>query len=154
MLEEGRTDSIRLVLSALPRQLEGVTADARLKPRLADFYRHRQNGQGTYFDRQQIEQKRVQRLSDLLRRVSGVRLAPDRTGRLLVRMRSSGLRDCPPDFWIDGVRAPFLNVDDIPLSDIEALEVYRGSATLPPELIARLGNPACGAIVIWTRVPG
>ena len=155
-LAEGRTDSIHVVLAALPRELEGVTAtDARGRLRLSDFYRHRQNGQGFYFDRQQIEERRVQRLTDLLRRMSGVRVFPDRNGRLLVRMsRTSGARDCPPDFWIDGVRAPFLNADDIPLGDVEALEVYRGHSALPPEYLSRSGNPQCGAIVIWTRVPG
>jgi hypothetical protein len=155
-LVEGRTDSILLVLAALPRELEGLTAtDARAKLRLSDFYRHRQNGMGYYFDRKQIEERRVQRLSDLLRRMSGVRVFPDRNGRLLVRMsRSTGTRDCPPDFWIDGVRAPFLNADDVPLTDVEALEVYRGNSALPPEFLSRTGNPQCGAIVIWTRVPG
>lgn len=155
-LTDGRTDSIRVVLAALPRALEGVTAtDERARLRLSDFYRHRQNGMGNYFDRKQIEERRVQRLTDLLRRMSGVRVFPDRTGRLLVRMtRAAGARDCPPDFWIDGVRAPFLYADDIPLSDIEALEIYRGHSALPPEFLSRAGNPSCGAVVIWTRIPG
>jgi hypothetical protein len=155
-LTEGRTDSIQVVLTALPRELEGITAsDAHAQLRLGDFYRHRQNGMGSYFDRKQIEERHVQRLTDLLRRMSGVRVSPDRNGRLLVRMsRSAGTRDCPPDFWIDGVRAPFLNADDVPLSDVEALEVYRGNSALPPEFLSRSGNPQCGAIVIWTRVPG
>jgi hypothetical protein len=52
------------------------------------------------------------------------------------------------------VRAPMLGVDDIPLQVIEALEVYRGPSGLPPEFNNRMGNPSCGAIVIWTRVPG
>ena len=156
ILADGRTDSVRLILAAIPRELEGITAtDERARLRLAEFYRHRQNGMGYYFDRKQIEERRVQRLTDLLRRMSGVRVFPDRSGRLLVRMtRTAGTRDCPPDFWIDGVRAPFLNPDDVPLTDIEALEIYRGNSALPPEFLGRSGNPQCGAIIIWTRVPG
>ena len=68
--------------------------------------------------------------------------------------RSGGGRDCPPDIWVDGVRATGMSVDDVPLTDVEALEMYRGPAGLPPEMNNRFGNPACGALVIWTRLPG
>jgi hypothetical protein len=45
-------------------------------------------------------------------------------------------------------------VDDVPMIDVEAIEIYKGPSALPPELNTRLGNPGCGAVVIWTRVPG
>jgi hypothetical protein len=152
LLVADRHDSMRVVLIALPIELEGVSSEAaRLV--LVDFYRHKSTGTGRYFDREQIEAFNVRETSDILRRIPGVQLRPDASGRLVLRMgRSSG--NCPPDFWIDGVRAPFLNVDDIPLNDIEALEVYNGPAGLPPEFLNRFGNPACGAVVIWTRLPG
>jgi hypothetical protein len=156
-LASGRTDSLLLVLTILPRELAGITteADAMARVRLAEFYRHRQSGQGYYFNRQEIEEKKVIRTSDLLRRLPGIRMHTDRTGRAVMRMgRASGGRDCPPDFWIDGVRAAFLNVDDVPLQDVEALEVYKGPSGLPPEINNRFGNPGCGAVVIWTRLPG
>ena len=45
-----------------------------------------------------------------------MRLTPDRMGgRSTLRSSRSGGRDCPPDIWIDGVRAPGLNIDDVPL---------------------------------------
>jgi hypothetical protein len=85
----------------------------------------------------------------------GVRIVTDRAGRAMLRMgRSSMGRDCPPEFWIDGIRAQFLGVDDVPVSDIEALEVYRGPSGLPPEFNSRFTNSQCGAVIIWTRVPG
>lgn len=149
----GRRDSLVVTLVALPQVLPGVTADARRRHLLADFYRHRESGTGRFLDRGQITAMRVFALSDVLRRFPGVRISPDRSGRYLVRMGRS-IRNCPPDFWIDNVRAPFLNVDDLPLTDIEAIEVYNGPSGLPPEYNNRFGNPACGAIVIWTRVPG
>lgn len=147
-----RRDSMRVVLIALPVELEGISSDAtRLV--LVDFYRHKSSGTGRYFDREQIEAFNARETSDILRRLPGIQLRPDANGRLVLRMgRSSG--NCPPDFWVDGVRAQFLNVDDIPLNDIEALEIYHGPAGLPPEFMNRLGNPACGAVVIWTRLPG
>jgi hypothetical protein len=157
-LVAGRSDSLNVVLTLLPQDLPGVTtrADAIAEIQLASFYRHRHSGIGHFLDRKEIEAKRVQRLSDILRRIPGMRLTPDRIGgrSTLRSSRSGGGRDCPPDMWIDGVRAPGLNIDDVPLGDVEALEVYGGPAGLPPEMNSRLGNPACGVVVIWTRLPG
>ena len=153
-LVEGRTDSVHVVLVMLPAQLPGLVADAeaRERIRLADFYRHREAGQGYYLNRHQLDSTRVRRLSDLMRRIPGVRLLVDRNGRVQLRMSRS--ESCAPDFWIDGQRAAQLTVDDVPLTDVEAIEVYRGPSGLPPEYNVRFGNPGCGAIVIWTRLPG
>lgn len=154
-LVEGRVDSMQIVLAAIPFELAGITTEAATYGRMADFNRHRVNGQGIYLDREELEKRRTPRLSDVLRRMPGVRVVTDRTGRSLLRMgRSSSGRDCPPEFWIDGVRAQFLGVDDVPVSDIEALEVYRGPSGLPPEFNSRFTNAQCGAVIIWTRVPG
>lgn len=154
-LAEGRVDSLHLVLGTLPFELEGISTEATTFGRMADFERHRVNGQGIYLDREELEKRRTPSLSEVLRRMPGVRVATDRSGRTLVRMgRASWGRDCPPEFWIDGVRAQFLGVDDVPVSDIEALEVYRGPSGLPPEFNARFTNAECGAVIIWTRVPG
>jgi hypothetical protein len=151
----GRQDTLIVVLAMLPRDLPGLTtsADSRARIHLVDFYRHKESGMGRYFDRSQINAMRVSLLSDVLRRLPGVRISPDGRGRYVLRMNRS-TRNCSPDFWIDNIRAPFLNVDDIPLSDIEAVEVYNGPGGLPPEYNHRFGNPSCGAVVIWTRVPG
>jgi hypothetical protein len=154
-LVEGRRDSLFVTLVALPLKLPGITsvADARLREYLADYFRHREAGAGRFYQRAEIDAMRVGALTDVLRRVPGVRVTPDRNGRYIVRMGRS-TRNCPPDFWIDNVRAHALNADDIPLTDIEAIEIYSGPAGLPPEFINRFGNPACGAVVIWTRMPG
>jgi hypothetical protein len=159
-LEPGRTDSLVLVLTVLPLDLPGVTTEAETRAQLflPEFYRHRESsGGGHFFDRKQLDSSHTNRLSDVLRHVPGMRITSDRVvpGRTSVRTgRSSSGRDCPPDFWIDGVRASGFTVDEIPLDDIEAIEVYKGPASLPPEYNSRFGNPACGTIVIWTRIPG
>ena len=153
----GRVDSLLVVLAILPRELAGVLTEANAldRARLAEFYRHKASGGGMFVDRARIEEERVSRTSDLLRRMPGIRMGTDRAGRSVMRMgRAVGGRDCPPDFWIDGVRAAFMNVDDIPIQDIEALEIYRGPSGLPPEYNSRFGNPGCGAVIIWTRLPG
>ena len=154
-LAGGRADSVHVVLTSLPFELAGIITEGETFGRMADFERHRTNGQGIYMDREELEKRRTPRLSDVMRRVPGVRVVHDRSGRTHLRMgRSSMGRDCPPEFWIDGVRAQFLGVDDVPVSDIEALEVYRGPSGLPPEFNSRFTNAQCGAIIIWTRVPG
>lgn len=153
----GTTQSLNVIMTVLAQDLPGMTTNAQTfaDVRLRDFYRHRQSGIGYFIDRQEIEGKHVDRISDLLRRLPGTRMLSDRAGRTNMRMgRSAGGRDCPPDVWVDGVRATGMQVDDVPLSDVEALELYRGPAGLPPEMNSRLGNPACGALIIWTRLPG
>jgi len=154
---EGRTDSLALVLAVNAQELAGITTEAQslLNVALADFYRHRRQGNGHFFERAEFEGKNFHQLSDLIRRVPGTRVVTDRFGRAALRMgRAVSGRDCPPDFWIDGVRSPTLGVDDVPLEDVQALEVYAGPSGIPPEMNTRLGNPGCGAVLIWTRVPG
>jgi Carboxypeptidase regulatory-like domain/TonB-dependent Receptor Plug Domain len=155
-LVAGVTQSLEVVLTYLPQDLPGMTTTATIasEARLRDFYRHRQSGMGYFLDRKEIESKHVVRISDILRRIPGTRISSDRAGRQRMSIARNGIRDCPPDVWVDGIRAYGMQVDDLPLSDVEALELYRGPAGLPPELNSRLGNPACGALVIWTRVPG
>lgn len=154
-LAEGRLDSMNVVLEVLPFELAGITTEAATMGRMAEFERHRATGHGVYLDRMELEKRRTPRLTDVLRRIPGVRIVSDRAGRAMVRMgRSSMGRDCPPEFWIDGVRAQFLGADDVPVGDIEALEVYRGPSGLPPEFNSRSGNAQCGAVIIWTRIPG
>lgn len=155
-LTAGGTESLTIVMASLPRDLPGVTTEAASGNfHLAEFFRHRENGLGRYFDRAELVRMRASRISDVVRRVPGVRIVTDRSGRTLVRMgRTSGGRDCPPDIWVDGVRTASMYVDDFPLLDVEAMEVYRGLSGLPPEYNNRTGNPACGAIILWTRLPG
>ena len=60
---------------------------------------------------------------------------------------------CIPTLWIDGQRAPGMEIDAIPLNDIEGIELYNGLSTTPAEFWQ--GNtPQCGTIVVWSRVPG
>lgn len=154
-LVNGRVDSLHFTLTILPGKLPGIVTDAESdeRRRLAEFYRHRDGGNGGYFfNRAEIEAARVYRVSDIMRRVPGVRLIADQSGRLHVRMGRS--LNCPPDVWIDGMRAEGMTVDDLSLQDVEALEIYRGPSGLPPEYNNRLGRPGCGSVVIWTRLPG
>lgn len=158
-LDSGETFTLDLTLnqSAIELQQVDVTAESRVRDALRMFYRHKEaEGGGTFIVRADIEKQHAQTLSDVVRTVPGLVLHPGRVfGTDAVRMaRSVGGRDCPVVFWLDGARAPWLNIDDIPPMDVEAIEIYRGAATLPPEYNDKTATPACGTIAIWTRVPG
>lgn len=151
----GHADTLSFVLVILPQDLPGITSnmDEILRTRLPEFYRHRRLGGGVFFDRRDIEARHPQLLSDLLRTLAGARVT-ERGGRSSTGSSRGSGRACPMDVWIDGVRAAGMNSDDVGVNDIEAVEFYRGPSGLPPELNDRFGHPGCGAIVIWTRLPG
>ena len=47
--------------------------------------------------------------------------------------------------------------DEFPPQDVEGIELYAGSATIPPQFAPRfqsIRTQTCGAVVIWTRLPG
>jgi hypothetical protein len=115
------------------------------------FYERQQNGTGAYLARSSWQDRSPGRASDIVRRVSGVRVVPARGSRGTVLM-SRG--NCPFRYILDGtpVTSTF-HLDDIPVEWIEALEVYRGVAGLPVQFTASpwTDNANCGVIVVWTR---
>ena len=158
-LDSGETFTLDLTLNQSVVQLSevDVNAESRVRDALRMFYRHKASeGGGVFIVRADIEKSHAQSLSDVVRMVPGLVMTPSRFfGADGVRMaRNVGGHDCPVVFWLDGTRAPWLNLDDIPPMDVEAIEVYRGAATLPAEYNDNKATPACGTIAIWTRVPG
>jgi hypothetical protein len=142
--------TISLTESAVPlRPIEVVVRSELLERR--GFYQRQQNGTGAYLTRSSWQDRSPGRPSDILRRVSGVRIVPARGGLGTVLV-SRG--NCPFRYVLDGtpVTSTF-QLDDIPVGWIEALEVYRGVAGLPLQFTASPGtdNANCGVIVVWTR---
>jgi hypothetical protein len=66
-------------------------------------------------------------------------------------MMTNPMGSCTPPVFLDGI--PVMSDGDLDalvlLRDVEAVEVYRGSAELPLQYGG--SNGACGAIVIWTK---
>ncbi|HEY5063010.1 MAG TPA: TonB-dependent receptor [Gemmatimonadaceae bacterium] len=160
-LEAGATLTLDVTMAQAPVKIAGMASRASLGPQaaLAVFERHRDaRSGGSFIERADIELRHPHRLSDIVRSLPGVDMhANSVTGEYEVRMARSGSgygRDCPVEFWIDGSRAPGLNIDDIRPGDVEAMEIYKGAATLPPEFNGARGSAACGTIAIWTRMPG
>lgn len=114
------------------------------------FYTRRRAGIGTFVTRAQIESARPRALSDFLRgRVAGVDLSPAVAGTAHASMRGNVTRDCPIQFYLDGVQTIALGVDDVKPYDVEALEIYRGAASIP--VVFNKGTAACGVIAVWTK---
>lgn len=151
-------DSLTVVLVELPEVMSAVAvsgAERHRRQGIEDFYFRRARGIGTFFTYDEILAQRASTPSDLIRTTPGVRLVRVASGKGVRFSTITSLRrgDCMPDLFLDGQRAAGMEMDDVPLIDIEAIELYSGISTLPAQFAP--GNRApCGAIVIWTRQPG
>jgi hypothetical protein len=144
------------------------------------FYGRRRMGFGRFFDIRDIEEISPMMLSDVLRRVPGVRIGPGgRRGMdTVAQSRRSipwgldpnpgtifqpvpnapqdlGQRGYTPDsgctlsVYVDGVPSFDSDLDWIPPSWLQAVEVYTSALSTPNLFWA--GSPTCGAVVVWTR---
>lgn len=114
------------------------------------FYERQRRGLGSYVTRDEIDRTPLL-ASDLLRGLAGISLVRRGAG---FGYAPVGRANCGFRYVLDGVRVgPDFEIDDISPEWIDAVEVYRGAATVPMEFAA-LGDDrrgACGVIVIWTR---
>ena len=157
-LRSGRIDSLVFALNTLAIGLPGVLVEdeymARSHRFLAGFWDRRARGFGSFVTRDQIERMQAHDFVDLVRMVPSASLVSV-NGRKQVRFkRNAGVRDCPPQYWVDGMRVEQATPDEFVPEDTEAIEIYPGPATTPPQFAARPFTYTCGAIVIWTRLPG
>ncbi|MDH5758944.1 MAG: TonB-dependent receptor [Gemmatimonadota bacterium] len=131
---------------------------------LLDGFRHRKDtGMGTFITRSEIESRRPMYLSDVLRSVPGVEVSSEGRGnRPVIHMGRSLGRRCSPQVFVDGMLANRpsttggpggFRIDDVVSPGaVEAIEIYRGLSSIPPEFL----NPdaQCGVIAVWTRRGG
>ena len=161
-LRSGQLDSLVVSLTMVATSLAGVNVEeermTRSKRLLAGFWDRRSRGFGHYVTRDEIEARDPHDFTDIVRMTPGVSIITV-AGRRSVRFsRNAGVRgDCPPQYWVDGMRIENASPDEFPPQDVEALEIYAGISTIPPQFAPRsfsIGVKTCGAIVIWTRLPG
>lgn len=146
-----------VVLRMQAVMLPGLTVSEREMRRrisIEDFYRRRARGPGTFVTRDDIEARHAGRVSDALRGVPGLQFVRVR-GVTGVRFVSSAIqrRDCVPQVWLDGTRVDNVEVDELPVGDVEGIELYQGPSTTPMQF-SQGAISSCGTIVIWSRVPG
>lgn len=150
-LAAGRVTRVTLMLSESVLRVEDITVEVPRRPemgKLSGFYERRQRGVGAYISPEEIDERKAQHPSDLLRTVPGVSVGPSRLGRAEVRITRARL-NCHPTYYIDGLALKSFRMDELNQDDLLAIEVYRGPSETPPQFRPR-GN-SCGTIVVWTR---
>ena len=157
-LRSGRTDSLVFALNALATTLAGVLVEDEYEARshrlLAGFWERRSRGFGYFLTRDEIEKRDAHEFTDLARMAPNVQVGT-RNGRRVIRFtRSATGRDCPPQYVVDGMKIENGSPDEFTPQDVEAVEFYSGPATIPPQFAPRFNSFTCGAVVIWTRLPG
>jgi len=149
------TTDVDVTLTIAADQLQTVVVQGKQdrKRQIQGFEERRKLGMGHFITRSEIEQRNPLVLSEMARVIPGVQLTPTNImGRMTLRF--SRRADCPPAYFLDGLYVPNFNIDDVPARDVEAVELYAGFAGLPPEFMKQMGQLTCGAVVIWTRIPG
>ena len=68
---------------------------------------------------------------------------------IIVAEQYPGARNCPPSYFIDGLRALNEDLRTLPVTALEGIEIYRSSAQVPVQYQNRAN---CGAVLIWTQV--
>jgi hypothetical protein len=154
----GPRDSVLIVLVAQPVVLAGVPVSAearRQRQGVAGFYERRARGVGVFVTRDDLEARHARVPTDALN-LPGVRLVHGRFGTAVRFTSGSSMRaNCSPTLWIDGQRAPNMELDEIPVNDIEGIELYHGPSVTPAQFWqGNTSNTACGTIVVWSRTPG
>ena len=167
---------VRTVQQLAPAEIVG-RRDPLERGKLAEFFRRREMGSGTFLTRDVFENATSQRTSEILKqRIAGLRLvlSPCSSAVYAVATRGSGsienrahLRDCgnpprvidrgcPASVYLDGVpvyravsEEPPFNINQINPGEISAVEYYAGTAQLPSEF--RYSAKTCAVLVFWTR---
>lgn len=145
----------------------------------AGFLQRMASAQGTYFTDADIAKLRPHRVSDLMRRIPGLKLFPNGevfSSRGIVTLKTESCAHGMPIF-VDNVqvgggtmgdpesftdramnRKPdFMSptatgrspIDGLRPGDIVGIEIYNGPATTPSTVSGT--NSSCGAILIWTK---
>ena len=117
--------------------------------RFDGFYRRRAAGNGTFFTREMIDDRRAEKSEDLLKMATGVRITYRGSTPLVNFARCDQV-----NVFIDGIRSHdgFRDFNALNPLEIEALEIYKGISEVPPEFSPRPND--CAAIVVWTRWHG
>jgi hypothetical protein len=155
------TVAVELAPEAIPLEALDVRARDEMSAELKGFYERRERGGGHYLTREEIARMQSRNLTDVLRRVPGVRVehasGPMGASYVVKMARATGIaggRPCPVMYFVNGM--PFSVVHEMGINnfiraeEVAALEVYSGASRLPPQFHSSPQNARCGVIVIWT----
>ena len=160
-LSAGVRDTVVISMSMVAASIAGVSVEEERMTRstklLKGFWDRRASGFGHFMTREEIDAKDAHYFTDLVRMTPGVSVVTI-SGRQSIRLRNTGGRgDCPPQYWLDGIRLENAGPDEFTPGTVEAVEIYNGISTTPPQFAPRtftFGPKTCGTIVVWSRLPG
>ncbi|HEY4307077.1 MAG TPA: carboxypeptidase regulatory-like domain-containing protein [Gemmatimonadaceae bacterium] len=125
----------------------GITEDENDPDKKLAAYRDRRatNSFAHFVDGDEIARRKPQFVSEMLRGMGGVTLqASDKLGNIL------HIRGCSPLVWVDGVRMPGAQLDEVaPAGDVAGIEIYNSFAGIPSRYFDRTAT--CGTILVWLR---
>lgn len=112
------------------------------------FYSRMRRGQGTYLTPRDLERVPSAFPTQLLRRIAGISVGHD--GSITIRGITGFMGGpCRPNIVVDGMMLRDVSLDDVvPMTWIDAIEVYKGPATVPAQW---RGAGVCGVIAVWTK---
>jgi hypothetical protein len=158
----GQTFNASVVLEAFALETVTVTADADSSPGIRGFMERKARGSGWYFTGEDISLMQPRQVTDVLRRVPGMQIEVGggtlgggnptaRTGRNV----SGAGGPCNMAYYLNGSPlslTPDLSINHfVAADDLAAVEVYTGSAQIPPEFNSSLHGSRCGVVAVWTR---
>lgn len=149
------TISVEVDLQTEAVRLAEVRATARVSSSLRNtgFYERQRSGVGSYATRDQWAGRGRLELSDVVRRMRGIRVARTDDGRTLFlpSRPPASLGGCSSAMiYVDGVPLHVGNGDVnqlVALSEVEAVETYAGPAEIPAQYNAT--GSACAVVLIW-----
>lgn len=149
-LEPARTTRATFLLSERVFELAELDVVVRrLTAREDRIERRRRSGLGHVITREEIEERNPNLASDMLRQLPRVSVQPVRMGGTAQVLVGRGTLVCEPSYYVDGVRMRDFALDDVPVDQIQMIEVYTGPSEIPTEY--RMDTDRCGVIAIWTR---
>lgn len=157
-------DTLRVsyIMERIPVALDAQKVAAeRSVPRLAGFDERRTRIlEGKFITRADIVRQSPTDVTDLLRRLPGLRIADSAGTPVAVSTR--GLKtvlinrvltpvQCVMPIAVNGfIQGPSYSLNAIPPETVYGIEVYLGPAGIPPEFNGQRADTFCGLIVIWT----
>jgi len=154
-------DTLRLAyaMERMTATLDTIkVVERRLSPRMSEFEQRRSFGVGEFMTQEQLEKRAALEVRDLLRNFKTVNVAPSYThGSMpeyfaLSKRGGGGIAgECAMTVVLDGMAMPTpfdLNLLPTP-KEVAGIEVYNGSATVPPQFSGL--SKSCGVILVWTR---
>lgn len=143
---------VRLVPRTLEMDPIVVVASYSTRGKMRAFYDRLHNAPGSFITRADFEEANVAYVTDIMRRIPGLRMIPRRAGGVTLGQFVTMRGGCRPAIFIDGVLAAEagLSIDELFRPDqIEGIEIYRG-----PQTPAAFQRNQCGSILFWTRPGG